>query len=476
MIFEIVGSRILGPYIGTSIFVWTSLIGIILGSLSLGYWLGGIVADRKPNYTQLAWIILIAAFFIGISISGKDFLLSLMARNFTGIRIQAIISTLVLFAPASVMLGMVTPYAVRLKIKDIQTTGKTVGNLYAISTIGSIIGTFLAGFVLIPFFGSTNILYFIAGLLSLTAILVFLMYKSKSSSAIALLFLLFLGFYSYQHNTRILKYRDVDTQYNRVLVYPSTDWYTGKDIILMRINNEYSSAMFLDNDSLVFPCTRYYQLTEHFKPDFHKVLMLGGAGYSYPKFYLKKYPDAFIDVVEIDPMVTTLAREEFKLKPDPRLQIYHEDARVFLNRQQEKYDAILADAFKSLYTIPFQLTSLEAITKMYNMLVDDGLVVQNLNSAITGPDSYFLQVLFNTYQKVFPQVFLLQVNTDREPTSIQSVMLVALKTENKHGFESKDPELNEYLSHRIVRDIPDDLPVLTDNYAPVEHYVGSTLW
>ena len=161
MIFEIVGSRILGPYLGTSIFVWTSLIGIILGSLSLGYWLGGIIADKKPSYVLLSWIILLAALFIGLTITGKDIVLRNLPVLFGGIRTQSIIASLCLFAPTSILLGMVTPYAVKLKIKDIKTSGKTVGNLYAISTIGSIIGTFLAGFFLIPSFGSTNILYFL---------------------------------------------------------------------------------------------------------------------------------------------------------------------------------------------------------------------------------------------------------------------------------------------------------------------------
>jgi len=177
MIFEIVGSRILGPYIGTSIFVWTSLIGIILASLSLGYWFGGKMADRNPSFKQLVWIIIIAAFFIGLTISGKEDLLGLLSRQFTGIRMQAVISTIILFAPASVFLGMVTPYAVRLKIKDVKSSGRTVGNLYAISTIGSIIGTFLAGFVLIPFLGSTNILVLIAALLIITALLIILVKK-----------------------------------------------------------------------------------------------------------------------------------------------------------------------------------------------------------------------------------------------------------------------------------------------------------
>jgi len=476
MIFEIVGSRILGPYIGTSIFVWTSLIGIILASLSLGYWFGGKMADKNPSYKQLAWIILIAAFFIGLTITGKDSLLNLLSRQFTGIRIQAVVSTIFLFAPASVFLGMVTPYAVRLKIKDVQSSGRTVGNLYAISTIGSIIGTFLAGFVLIPFLGTNNILLLIAFLLIITAFIIFLVKRSPSSTIVPVLLLVFLGYQMFKQNTEAHDYLDFDTQYNRVFIYETSDWYTGKPIKLMRINNEYSSAMFLHNDSLVFPYIKYFQLPEHFKPDFQKVLILGGAGYSYPRYFLKKYPDAKMDVVEIDPMITDIARIEFKLQDNPRLRIFHEDARVYLNRSDEKYDAILGDAFKSLSTIPFQLTTIEATQKMYDMLNEDGMVIQNIHSALSGDDSYFLKILYNTYQEIFPQVYLFQVHQDRKKEDIQSVILVALKSQTKSNFENADAELNKYLATRLEGISVMDLPVLTDNFAPVEHYVGSTLW
>jgi len=244
----------------------------------------------------------------------------------------------------------------------------------------------------------------------------------------------------------------------------------------MRINNEYSSAMFLEDDSLVFPYSRYFQLPEHFKPDFQKVLILGGAGYCYPRHFLKKYPNAQIDVVEIDPMITTIARKEFKLKDNPRMRIFHEDARVFLNHSEEKYDAILGDAFKSLYTIPFQLTTVEATQKMYDMLENGGLVIQNLHAALTGQNSYFLQVVYNTYQQVFPQVYLFSVHKERKITDIQSVILVALKSQTKPTFTNTDPELNDYLANRLESTLLKDLPVLTDDYAPVEHYVGSTLW
>ena len=476
MIYEIVGSRILGPYIGTSIFVWTSLIGIILGSLSLGYWLGGRMADRKPSYKQLVWIIIVATFFIGLTLTTKEYLLGLMSRHLIGIRTQAVLSTIILFAPASVFLGMVTPYAVRLKIRDIKSSGRTVGNLYAISTIGSIIGTFMAGFVLIPFLGSTNILFLIAALLLAVALIIVISRKLRSIPYVGVILLAFLAYQAYNYNKKDHNYLDIDTQYNRVFVYETTDWYTGKPIKLMRINNEYSSAMFLDSDSLVFPYSRYFRLIEHFIPGFEKVLILGGAGYSYPKYYLNKYPEAYIDVIEIDPMITEIARQEFNLKDNPRLRIYHDDARVFINRSEEKYDAILGDAFKSLYTIPFQLTTLEATERMYNMLNQGGLIIQNLHASLKGENNHFLKIIYNTYQEVFPQVYLFRVHKDRDDDYIQSVILVALKSQTKPEFQSNDPELDAYLALRLDNPPVEGLPVLTDEYAPVEHYVGSTLW
>ena len=157
MIFELVGSRVLGPYFGTSIFVWTSLIGIILGSLSLGYYYGGHLADKKPTINKLACIMFQAGVFIGLMIICKDFLLQFLHTFLPGIRLSSVIASVALFFPASFLLGMVAPYAAKLKLQNLKTAGRTLGNLYAISTTGSIVGTFLCGFYLIPHFG-TNVI------------------------------------------------------------------------------------------------------------------------------------------------------------------------------------------------------------------------------------------------------------------------------------------------------------------------------
>ena len=168
MIIELTGSRILAPFLGTSLIVWTSLIGIILACLSLGAWWGGNLADRHPHSRVLGMIVLMAAWSTaGIGLS-KTWVLHFL-QGTGSLHTIAIVATVALFAPAAILLGMVAPFAVRLHLEDTASGGRTAGGLYAISTIGSIAGTFLAGFVLIAWVGSTAILFITAAMLVLAA-------------------------------------------------------------------------------------------------------------------------------------------------------------------------------------------------------------------------------------------------------------------------------------------------------------------
>ena len=158
MAYEIIGSRMLGPYVGTSMFVWTSIIGVILLSLSLGYMWGGRIADKKPRADILSLYIFIAGIFIILSTFLRGPILNLLLNSIGNVKVVSIIASLLLFTIPSVLLGMVSPFAARIKLKTVEKSGSTVGNLYAISTVGSIIGVFLAGFYFIPNFKITSIL------------------------------------------------------------------------------------------------------------------------------------------------------------------------------------------------------------------------------------------------------------------------------------------------------------------------------
>ncbi len=475
MIFEIIGSRILSPFIGSSTYIWTSLIGVILASLSLGYWLGGRLADRRPDVKILATTIFVAGGLISLTVLIKDVLLSLIASMAMMIEIKAVVAALLLFAPASVCLGFVTPFAVRLKMTSLEETGRTVGRLYALSTIGSIVGTFAAGFFLIPFLGSVRTLYLIAGTLILLSMLHVPLAITKLNIA-AITFFIF-GIASSEGSAYLLgensDLHDIDTEYSRVQVFETKDPATGKPIRALATDPYFvQSAMFLDSDELVLDYSRYYHLIGHFKPDLQKTLIIGGAGYSFPKEYLRTYPQATIDVVEIDPGMTQIAREHFRLTDDPRMRIFHEDGRMFINRAAAgQYDAILMDAFGSLFTVPTHLTTVEAVRHFHRILKDDGVIVFNLGAAITGPGSHFLHAELATYRAVFPTVLLFKVNSDYPDEKLQNLIIVASRSdESPKREETAGARAASLWSHLYTPGAPENAAILTDDLAPVEHY------
>ncbi len=480
MIFEIVGSRVLGPFFGTSVFVWTSLIGIIMGSLSVGYWAGGKLSEKRSDFIILSWILILAAIFILITAIGNNYILNRIVKYVPDFRFRTILSVLVLFGPASVFFGAVLPFGVKLKITNIKTSGALVGNLYALSTIGSILGTFLAGFVLIPVFGFKNILYAISFIILILSLLICLNERKLIPGFITVLVCSALViFWIKVYNTN-LTYIDVDTQYNRVLIYTTTDESTGRPVKMLNVNNEKSSAMFTDkDDGLVFEVLKYYRLVQHFNPAFKSSLMIGGSGYAFPKDYLNKFPDANIDVVEIDPGLTKLAKKHFGLVDNPRLRIFHEDGRTYLNGCKTKYDAVFVDAYKSMITIPYQLTTVEAVQKIYDVLNKNGAVYANVISSLDENTNYFLRSELATYKSIFPQVYIFAVQypnpTNVEKSYFQNFIIIGLKSNNKPQFQSEDEELNKYLGNLYKGDLDYENQILTDEYAPVEFFASKAL-
>ncbi len=471
MIFELVGSRVMGPFLGTSIFVWSSLIGIILGSLSIGYYLGGRIADKRPTYEMLSMVIFAAAILVGVTILIRDPLLIFISSTFD-MRLGSVIAALILFTPASIMLGMVSPYAVKLKMDDLKHSGATVGNLYAISTAGSIVGTFAAGFYLIPALGTIKLLITLAVVL----VLISLLASHKKGLVVKIIFLLvFIAGYPIvdEINRQNLEnnFIDIDTTYSRVWIYDEMNDGNAPPYKKMSINSKNSSAMYLNSDELVYEYQNFYHIAEHFNPSFKEVLMIGGAAYSVPKDFLKRYPEVQMDVVEIDPQLTELAKEHFRLKDDPRLEIFHEDGRTYLNRSQKKYDVILMDAFRSHFSIPFQLTTQELVKKEYDMLNEDGIVLANIVSSIEGDKGEFLRAEYATYKSIFPQVYIFRVRASTDPRDRQNLTLFAIKSEKKLTWENPKQEINEYLKRLHTETITNDMPILTDDFAPVDQYV-----
>jgi spermidine synthase len=474
MALELVGSRIVAPYLGASIYVWTSLIGVILASLSLGYYWGGRLADKKPLYRTFSLLILFSAIFTGIIGIVKNPVLDAVCRFVPDIRISAVIAATLLFAPASVLLGTISPYAIRLRMENLEHSGATVGRLYAISTVGSIIGTFAAGFFLISYLGSRNILILLSLILFAVYFLACLGNNSRKGKITAFfLITLLLSAHFFPASDSDGTTIDIDTKYSRILIEEVKAAGTGKNVRLIRVDRNWAQgAVIIDEpDELFFNYSGFYRLADHFYPGNKNALLIGGGTYMLARDYIKRNPDNHMDVVEIDPDFTMLAKKYFYLEDDARITSIHEDGRTFLKRSTDKYDVVFIDVFKSSASPPFQMTTVEAVRSASNLLNENGVLMTNIYSAIQGDKGKFFRAAYATIKAVFPKVYVFPVQYPLFGEEPQNIIIAALKSNMPPDIIKLDPEMEKYLSHMWKHEIDCDLPVLTDEFAPVEHYL-----
>ena len=463
---ELIAARVLSPYVGSSNVVWTSIIGIILVSMSLGYWLGGKKADKEASGNVLSRLLLGSALFTSII----PLLETIVVKEFAGIVsnliVAAILCAIIVFSIPSFILAMISPFAVKMKSMQETEIGSLSGRISSLSTIGSITGTFLMGFVLIPNIGVTNINIGITILLVVMSILArddinkkYIL--STISLVVVMIILMFIGKWVFKlANPEILV--DTDSQYSRIWVKQvNTAKTTYKTL---QVDTGLESYIDTETGEMGAMYLRYYDLFEYLNKDAKSTLMIGGAAYTYPIHYLQKYEDKTIDVVEIDEKMTQIAEEQFGLNAkDKRLKIYTQDGRSYLNYSENKYDTILIDAFKGL-NAPFELTTYEALVHAKNMLNDNGIVLTNIISSLEGEDTDFIEYEYATYKAVFDDVKLFQVQ-DRDYTESQNLILVGIKG-NPQINEDKYEEYKNYLNMEITN-FKTDKNIVTDDFAPI---------
>lgn len=265
----------------------------------------------------------------------------------------------------------------------------------------------------------------------------------------------------------------IDTAYSHVTVQEASNQY-GRNMKNLQIDNVVHAGIYMDSDELLHAYTKYYHLFDVFYPNAKKVVMFWGAVYAFPRSFLSTYADKTIDVVEIDPWITQVAKDYFYLQDNPNLRIYHQDARMFLNTSEEKYDAILGDAFWNFYSIPYQLTTREVVQKKYDMLTEDGVVILNMIGSVSWEASKFIQSEYKTYKEIFPEVFLLPVST-MDMNENQNIMLVALKNPETVSYTTENKEYKDFLTRKIYMQILEDTIVLTDDYAPVDYFTSALI-
>ena len=371
---EICASRLLAPFFGNSTVVWANVIGLILIYLSIGYWFGGQIADRHPQPRVLGGIVLVAALAVAVIPFVARPFLDATVRELDSASVGAVVGSFVaalaLFAVPVTLLGMVSPFAIRLALPAVERAGATAGRLYALSTIGSILGTFAAAIVAIPFVGTQRTLIATAVLLALAAGL--LLGPRWQLLAVALAALLAVPPGAVKSTEGLLyegesRYQYIDVRErgdgSRVLelnegVVANSIWYP--DSVLT--GGEWD--MFLLVPPLVTHPVR-------------NVLVLGNAGGSTARALAALYPGVEIDGVELDPKVTDVARRFLGLGEIPGLHVVTADARAYLRSTDKRYDAIMIDTYRQPY-IPFQVTTREFFALVRSHLTPGGAVALNV--------------------------------------------------------------------------------------------------
>ena len=478
MILELIASRVLSPFFGNSNIIWTSVIGVILLSTSIGNYLGGIAADKGVLNKKIKLILSLSGILIMIIPLIQANFLNMVTVMIHSLKIGAILSTVVLFFLPAMFIGMLSPIIIKIKLEDFNNAGKISGRIYAIATLGSIVGTFLGGFLLVPNFGSNEILFVLA--IIMFVLMLYSDYENIFNNAKKITGLSFLGivfcctcFYSYsyvniQNGTKVLEgdgnvFVSYDTQYGRVIIYNGEE--DGEKCRLLTIDKGNESATYIDEDKcydLVFEYTKYYDLMFKSSREIKNVAMIGGAGYSYPKYFISHFLDKNMDVIEIDEKITEIAKNfffldklinDFNLDKNNRLNLIEEDGRVFLNKNNKKYDAILNDAFSGESPAK-TLTTIEAAQKIYSSLNDKGVYLTNIISSIDGRNSKFLKAEVKTLNQVFKNVYVVPCSYKDNSEKIQNNMVIATDEE----LVVKD-SVNIDFSEAVI---------ITDNYCPVD--------
>ena len=480
---EVAASRLVAPYFGTSTFIWANLIGLTLTFLAIGYWIGGRIADRYPrawllyttNTVAALWSILLpylAQPILGVSLTAFE---DVNVGAFYG----SLVGVLLLLAVPITLLGFVTPYAVRLLLDTVEHAGDVSGKIYALSTIGSIIGSFLPVLILIPWIGTART-FLVLGLILLVPSLIGLWRQRavnvRVAAVTASILVVLVPFVANPEHIRPAErgrlVYETESSDNYIQVIEEDGRY------LLSLNDGHAIHSIYDPDELL---TRgpwdYFMIGPLFVSDegpakIEDALVIGLAGGTVSKQITNAYGPVPIDGVEIDSEIVRVGREYFDMN-EPNLNVIVEDGRYVLRTADETYDLIAIDAYEQPY-IPFQLTTREFFQEVRDHLNDDATLVINVGR--TSDDYRLVDAIASTMKDVFPNVYLIDVewfhNTmvvaTKTPSSIDTF---ASAVENQPADSILRTVGERSLETGDIREVTSVDTVLTDDQAPVERLV-----
>jgi predicted membrane-bound spermidine synthase len=489
MSFEMLGSRYLNPYFGSGIYTWASLISTVLAALCVGYFIGGWLADRAPSLTVLGVTVIIGSAYLVFLPSFAQGLLEHFLAVIDDIKLGSLVSSFVIMFFPVTLLGMYSPFAIRLLMRSPHRSGVVSGTVYGISTAGSIVGTLGTTFYLIPIIGSRAITIWlgVAGLIAGLALLATKRWGRVASAAVPLI-VVTVTLASVVFVTRSAQAEElIDLEQRKVMLGSKNGLIAHietayNDIFITKTQAELSmsfqvkgwewdqSAVNLrDADDLPFPVARQMTMAVVYPEEVKKILMIGLGGGTVSAYLGRYLPEVTIDTVEIDPGVIAAAKKYFGMRETSREHFLEGDGRVFLTRNQELYDLIIIDAFHGGYA-PFHLLTKEFYTLVKERLKPNGAAAFNV------PDNTRLYVsTIVTLRSVFPTVDLypagdgevITIVTPQPGPDQAEIERRAVALQEHYGFRFKMPALvGRYLANLDVS----NGVLLSDDFAPAELY------
>ena len=490
LVIEMVAGRILAPFVGVSIYTWTSIIGVILAGISIGAYIGGKLVDRFPSKKTLGLLLLLSGVTaLGIIpltsvVASYRFPVSLMLRIF-------IVTSIIFFVP-SCILGTISPVVVRLTLKSLEDAGNVIGKIYAISTLGAIIGTFITGFFLISWMGTRTIILLIGAVLIFVAILSGSWLKKRATIALFVIFSAVIACPAlwvakgYLHKISLsgsaYYYKESDYFTIRLLKQMSSD---GKTMLeAMMLDNLIHSYVNLDDPLHVeYKYEKIYAdvLKWRFnKNGEFKSLTIGGGGYTFPRYMEITYPKAHIDVAEIDPQVTKVVYEQLAMPKNTKITTYNTDGRWYVMNCKEKYDLVFTDAYNDL-SIPYHLTTKEFAAQIKSIMNPDAILMSNIIDNFQ--KGVFLPSYIKTLREVFGQnnVYLISVNPNFRETRISTFIVLA--SNGSLDISAFDRFVKSELGRKATAAVlPEDLMeefinkrnsiIITDDHAPIDNLIA----
>jgi spermidine synthase len=486
MSFEMLGSRYLNPYFGSGIYTWASLISTVLLALTVGYFIGGWLADRMPSARVLGITVLIGSIYVIALPSFAQPLLEFVLDRVDDVKAGSLLAALAILMFPVTFLGMYSPFAIRLLIRSASSSGMVSGTVYGISTIGSILGTLGTTFYLLPSMGSRALTLLLGGTGVVAAlILIFLPILGRRTAPAALIgalaFMLAEGAFAQERvqglvdeaaRAEMLKRADgqvarIETEYNDIFITKRRNDLT-MSFQLKGFDYTESVTNLRDIDDLPVAYTKAMTTALAYPNEIKKILMIGLGGGSISTYLGRAMPDVTIDTVEIDPGVITAAKKYFGIRENERVKYLAMDGRVFLKRNQQKYDLILIDAFHGGY-VPFHLLTKEFYALVKERLAPGGAAVFNVHD---GTKLYVSTV--KTLGAVFPNIALhpstegeVATVVTAEPVANDVLAKRAAELQQKYAFRFTLPDL---LERRLPQPSLKEAELLTDDFAPVNLY------